>query len=57
MNHPDVGEYPDAGVIGVIVGDAPTPGRDAPFEGFFPRGSGLGYGDVIERSSGGRQAT
>jgi uncharacterized cupin superfamily protein len=51
MNHPEVGEYPDAGVIGVIVGDAPTPGRDAPFEGFFPRGSGLAYDKVVERST------
>ncbi len=51
MNHPEVGEYPDAGVIGVIVGDAPTPGRDAPFEGFFPRGSGLAYHEVVQRST------
>jgi uncharacterized cupin superfamily protein len=50
MNHPDVGEYPDASVIGVIVGDASTPGRDAPFEGFFLRGSGLPYDEVLQRS-------
>jgi hypothetical protein len=54
MNHPDVGEYPDAGVIGVIVGDAPTPGRDAPFEGFFLRGSRLPYDEVMQRSTEGR---
>jgi uncharacterized cupin superfamily protein len=51
MNHPEVGEYPDAEVVGVFVGDAPTPGRDAPFEGFFERGGGLAYGDVVRRST------
>ena len=52
MNQPDVGEYPDAGVIGVIVGDAPTPGRNAPFEGFFLRSSGLPYDEVVRRCPG-----
>jgi uncharacterized cupin superfamily protein len=36
MRHPDVIEYPDSGVVGAIAGDAPTAGRDAPFEAFFP---------------------
>jgi uncharacterized cupin superfamily protein len=35
MRHPDVIEYPDSGVVGAIAGDAPTAGRDAPFEAFF----------------------
>ena len=35
MVHPDVVAYPEAGVIGAIAGDAPTAGRDAPFEAFF----------------------
>jgi uncharacterized cupin superfamily protein len=35
MRHPDVVGYPDADVIGAIAGDAPTAGRDAPFEAFF----------------------
>ena len=35
MRDPDVIEYPDAGVVGAIAGDAPTAGRDAPFEAFF----------------------
>jgi uncharacterized cupin superfamily protein len=47
MNHPDVGEYPDAVAVGVIVGDAPTPGRDAPFEGFFRRDAGVPYEEII----------
>jgi uncharacterized cupin superfamily protein len=51
MHHPDVAEYPDAEAIGVIVGDAPTPGRDAPFEAFFERGGSVAYGDVVRRST------
>ena len=35
--HPDIVDYPDAGVLGAIAGDAPTAGRDAPFEAFFRR--------------------
>lgn len=46
MREPDVIEYPDAGVIGAIAGEAPTAGRDAPFEGFFRIADGLGYADV-----------
>ena len=37
---PDVTERPEAGLIGVFVGDVPTMGRDAPFEAFFPREAG-----------------
>jgi uncharacterized cupin superfamily protein len=47
MNHPDVCEYPDAEVIGVFVGEAPIPGRDAPFEGFFKPSSAIAYSDVV----------
>ena len=32
---PDVVAVPRAGVLGAIAGDAPTAGRDAPFEAFF----------------------
>jgi uncharacterized cupin superfamily protein len=47
MRDPDVVEYPDAGVIGAIAGDAPTAGRDAPFEAFFRLDSRLGdYAEV-----------
>jgi uncharacterized cupin superfamily protein len=35
MRDPDVISYPDAEVVGAIAGDAPTAGRDAPFEAFF----------------------
>ena len=35
MEEPDVVAYPDADVVGAIAGDAPTAGRDAPFEAFF----------------------
>jgi uncharacterized cupin superfamily protein len=35
MREPDVVGYPEAGVLGAIAGDAPTAGRDAPFEAFF----------------------
>jgi uncharacterized cupin superfamily protein len=35
MLDPDVVHYPEAGVVGAIAGDAPTAGRDAPFEAFF----------------------
>jgi uncharacterized cupin superfamily protein len=46
MLHPDVVEYPDAGVIGTIVGDAPTAGRDAPFEAFFPVDAQIDYTEI-----------
>jgi uncharacterized cupin superfamily protein len=50
MRHPDVIEYPDAGVIGAIVGDAPTAGRDAPFEAFFPADAQIEYGEIGRRA-------
>ena len=46
MRDPDVVSYPDAAVIGAIAGDAPTAGRDAPFEAFFRSSDGVGYADV-----------
>jgi uncharacterized cupin superfamily protein len=49
MRHPDVVEYPDAGVIGAIVGDAPTAGRDAPLEAFFPADAQIEYGEIARR--------
>jgi uncharacterized cupin superfamily protein len=50
MRHPDVIEYPDADVVGAIVGDAPTAGRDAPFEAFFPADARIGYGEIGRRA-------
>ena len=49
MREPDVGEYPDAGVVGVIVGDGPTAGRDAPLELFFPREAAIPYQEIAQR--------
>jgi uncharacterized cupin superfamily protein len=46
MVHPDVVEYPDVGVIGTFAGDAPTAGRDAPFEAFFRASDGIDYGEI-----------
>ncbi len=46
MVHPDVVEYPEAGVVGAFAGDAPTAGRDAPFEAFFRASDGIAYGDI-----------
>jgi uncharacterized cupin superfamily protein len=46
MRDPDVVEYPDSGVLGAIAGDAPTAGRDAPFEAFFRLSDQVGYADV-----------
>jgi uncharacterized cupin superfamily protein len=46
MVDPDVVEYPDAGIVGAIAGDAPTAGRDAPFEAFFRREDSLDYADI-----------
>jgi uncharacterized cupin superfamily protein len=50
MNEPDVVEYPDAKVIGAIVGAAPTAGLDAPFEGFFPIEAALPYTEILKQS-------
>jgi hypothetical protein len=50
MRHPDVIEYPDAGVIGAIAGDAPTAGRDAPFEAFFPADAQIDYAEIGRRA-------
>ncbi len=50
MLHPDVVEYPEAGVIGAIVGDAPTAGRDAPFEAFFPDDARIDYAEIGRRA-------
>jgi uncharacterized cupin superfamily protein len=49
MRHPDVVEYPDAGVIGAFAGDAPTAGRDAPFEAFFPADANVDYSEIVRR--------
>jgi uncharacterized cupin superfamily protein len=47
MLDPDVVNYPEAGVVGAIAGDAPTAGRDAPFEAFFRMGDRLSdYSEV-----------
>ena len=47
MRDPDVIAYPEAGVVGAIAGDAPTAGRDAPFEAFFPLDRRLGdYSEI-----------
>ena len=46
MRDPDVVAYPDSGVVGAIAGDAPTAGRDAPFEAFFRLQDGVGYADI-----------
>jgi uncharacterized cupin superfamily protein len=50
MRHPDVVEYPDVDVIGAIVGDAPTAGRDAPFEAFFPADAQIEYREIGRRA-------
>jgi uncharacterized cupin superfamily protein len=51
MREPDVVAYPEAGVVGAIAGDAPTAGRDAPFEAFFRLDSRLGdYAEVSGHS-------
>jgi uncharacterized cupin superfamily protein len=46
MREPDVVEYPEVGVLGAIAGDAPTAGRDAPFEAFFRSSDQLDYADI-----------
>jgi uncharacterized cupin superfamily protein len=46
MVEPDVVEYQETGTIGVIAGDVPTAGRDAPLELFFSREDAVGYFDV-----------
>ena len=50
MREPDVIAYPDAAVVGAIAGDAPTAGRDAPFEAFFRAADALDYSDVTGHS-------
>jgi uncharacterized cupin superfamily protein len=50
MRHPDVVEYPDVGVVGAFAGDAPTFGRDAPFEAFFPVDARIDYGEIGKRT-------
>jgi uncharacterized cupin superfamily protein len=49
MNHPDVGEYLDSATIAVFAGDAPTAGRDAPFEAFLPRDAAIAYSQIPRR--------
>ena len=49
MNEPDVVEYPDAEVVGAIAGEAPTAGRDAPFEAFFPSEAAIPYSEIARR--------
>jgi uncharacterized cupin superfamily protein len=46
MRDPDVVVYPDAAVVGAIAGDAPTAGRDAPFEAFFPTDARIDYARI-----------
>jgi uncharacterized cupin superfamily protein len=46
MRQPDVVAYQEAGVLGAIAGDAPTAGRDAPFEAFFRLSDQLDYADI-----------
>jgi uncharacterized cupin superfamily protein len=46
MRQPDVVAYPETGVLGAIAGDAPTAGRDAPFEAFFHLTDQVGYADI-----------
>jgi uncharacterized cupin superfamily protein len=46
MRQPDVVAYPEAGVVGAIAGDAPTAGRDAPFEAFFHMTDRVGYAEI-----------
>jgi uncharacterized cupin superfamily protein len=50
MRDPDVVVYPDASAVGAIAGDAPTAGRDAPFEAFFPTEAGIDYAEISGRS-------
>jgi uncharacterized cupin superfamily protein len=50
MRDPDVIVYPDASVVGAIAGDAPTAGRDAPFEAFFPAEARIDYARISGQS-------
>jgi uncharacterized cupin superfamily protein len=43
MVHPDVGEYPDSGKVGVFGGAPPMIGEDAPLELFVPRDAAVDY--------------
>jgi uncharacterized cupin superfamily protein len=52
MNAPDVGEYLDSGTIAVFAGDAPTAGREAPVEAFFPRDAAIAYSEIPRRPVG-----
>jgi hypothetical protein len=46
MRQPDVVADPDAGVLGAIAGDAPTAGRDAPFEAFINLSDSVSYRNI-----------
>ena len=46
MRDPDVIVYPDASAVGAVAGDAPTAGRDAPFEAFFPSDARIEYSKI-----------
>jgi uncharacterized cupin superfamily protein len=41
--HPEVGEYPDSGKVGVFGGAPPLIGEDAPLELFVPKDAGVDY--------------
>jgi uncharacterized cupin superfamily protein len=43
MVHPDVGEYPDSGKVGVFGGAPPMIGEDAPLELFVRKDAGVEY--------------
>ena len=50
MRHPDVVAVPGSAEWSArIAGDAPTAGRDAPFEAFFRPPTGIDYGDIGQR--------
>lgn len=51
MHEPDLVEYPDAEAVGAFAGDAPTAGRDAPLELFFPRAAAISYAEIARRRS------
>jgi uncharacterized cupin superfamily protein len=51
MRDPDVVVYPDASAVGAIAGDAPTAGRDAPFEAFFPTEAQIEYSKISRRAT------
>jgi uncharacterized cupin superfamily protein len=43
MVHPEVGEYPDSGKVGLFGGAPPLIGEDAPLEMFVPKDAGVDY--------------